>query len=109
MRCKVSHRRCRYRQLQRQTRESRLRTMADPSPVPDRATLLRNLALGTLALVAVGSIGIFMVQTFWRPAATTDSTAAPGPTAPGATATPGATAAPGAVATARVTATPAPL
>jgi nucleoid-associated protein YgaU len=70
--------------------------MAHPSPVPDRATLLRNLALGTLALVAVGSIGIFMVQTFWHPPATTGSTVAPGATAtPGGTATPGATATPG--------------
>jgi nucleoid-associated protein YgaU len=70
--------------------------MSDPRPAPDRASLLRSLALGTLALIAVGSIGIFMVQTFLRPTATPGPTATQSPTAtPGPTATQAPTATPG--------------
>jgi len=57
--------------------------MSDSGPAPDRARTVRNLVLAALALVAVGSIGMFMVQTF-RP-----SNPAPGPTE--ATTTPPAT------------------
>jgi len=69
--------------------------MSDPSPGPDRANLLRNLALGTLALVAVGSIGIFVMQTFVRPTTSSGPPAAGQIVAPGVSAPPGATAPPG--------------
>src|SRR5271165_5050275 len=73
--------------------------MSGPSPAPDRARMVRNLALAVLALVAVGSVGIFVEQTFLRPAATPGPTAAvtpppadPAPTAPPPVATPTASA-----------------
>jgi hypothetical protein len=75
--------------------------------------VLRNLALSTLALIAVGSVGIFTVQTFWRPAATTGPTGTPGsaatsgaPALPGATAPSGPAAMPGRTAETAPFATP---
>ncbi len=49
--------------------------MADPIPFSDRAVVVRTLVLAVLAVVAVGSIGMFVVQLFVQPAAT------PGPSA----------------------------
>ncbi len=44
--------------------------MPDPIPLSDRAVSVRTLALAVLAVVAVGSIGMFVVQIFVQPAAT---------------------------------------
>ena len=49
--------------------------MPDPFPMSDRAVVVRTLVLALLAVVAVGSIGMFVVQIFTQPAET------PGPTA----------------------------
>jgi len=49
--------------------------MPDPFPMSDRAVVVRTLVLALLAVVAVGSIGMFVVQIFTQPAET------PGPPA----------------------------
>ncbi len=70
--------------------------MSDPSPGPSRATTVRNLVLAVLALAAVVSIALFVVQTFGPAPSTPGQT--PGETpgqAPGATSGPTASATPG--------------
>ena len=70
--------------------------MSDPSPGPSRATTVRNLVLAVLALAAVISIALFVVQTFGPAPPTPGQTPSGTPSqAPGATSGPTASATPG--------------
>ncbi len=44
--------------------------MSDPSPTPDRTRSVRTLLLGALAVLALASVGMFVVETFLLPSPT---------------------------------------